>query len=139
MKEIVMNGEGMADWEMSYSDADGISSMFFVYTELTNQHNGICFTPHYYKEFMVRDIFDENFNRVKTLSVNGIIPNQNSIENKTYPFVANVYVSIRSDLEHDSMAYKLYEWLQTETGIRVIRESGYVPVLQYFRNNIKKY
>jgi phosphate transport system substrate-binding protein len=127
MNEIVMNGEGMTGWEMSYSDADGISSMFFVYTELTNNPNGICFTPHYYKDFMVRDVFDGNFDRVKTLSVNGIMPNQNSIENKTYPFVADVYVSIRSDLEHDSMAYKLYEWLQAETGKRVIRESGYVP------------
>jgi phosphate transport system substrate-binding protein len=124
MNEIVMNGEGMEDWEVSYSDADGISSMFAVYEELTRQPNGICFTPHYYKDFMVRDLFDDR--GVKTLAVNGIMPDKNSIESKTYPFTADVYVSIRSDLDSNSMAYKLYEWLKTETGKRVIRESGYV-------------
>ena len=124
MNEIVMNGEGMDGWEVSYSDADGISSMFAVYEELTRQPNGICFTPHYYKDFMVRDIFDDR--GAKTLAVNGIIPNKSSIENKTYQFIADVYVSIRSDVDSSSMAYKIYEWLQTETGKRVIRESGYV-------------
>ena len=55
----------------------------------------------------------------------------NSIKNNTYPFVANVYVSIRSDLDKSSMTYKLYEWLQTESGKDVINESGYVPYGDY--------
>jgi phosphate transport system substrate-binding protein len=125
MKEIVMNGEDMADWELSYSDAETVTSMFFVYEELTNYPNGICFTPHYYKDFMVRDIFGDN--RAKTIAINGITPDKKSIENKTHPFYHDVYVSIRSDLDHNTMAYKLYQWLQTESGKSVIRESGYVP------------
>ena len=96
--------------------------MGIVYSEIKANKNGICFTPHYYKEYMAGE--KEN---VKTLAVNGIAPNKKSIKNKTYPFVANVYVSIRSDLDRNSMAYKLYEWLQTESGNRVIEESGYVP------------
>jgi phosphate transport system substrate-binding protein len=124
MNEIVMNGEGMADWEVSYSDAETVSSMFAVYEELKGHSNGICFSPHYYKESMVRNLLGSN--TVKTLAVNGVMPNVNTIENKTYPFVAEVYVSIRSDLDHNSMAYKLYQWLHTESGKSVIRESGYV-------------
>jgi phosphate transport system substrate-binding protein len=64
--------------------------------------------------------------RVRTLAVDGIMPDANTIANKSYPFVADVYVSIRSDLDHNSMAYKLYQWLQTGSGKSVIRESGYV-------------
>ena len=124
MSEIVMNGEDMADWEVSYSDAETVSSMFAVYEELTNHPNSICFTPHYYKDFMVRDIFGDD--RAKTLAVNEIMPDANTIENKTYPFTAEVYVSIRSDLDHNSMAYKLYLWLRTDSGKSIIRESGYV-------------
>jgi phosphate transport system substrate-binding protein len=38
-----------------------------------------------------------------------------------------VYAGIRSDLDRNSMAYKLYELLQTESAKKIIAESGYVP------------
>jgi phosphate transport system substrate-binding protein len=125
MNEIVMNNVGMPDWTVSYSDELTLFSMDIVYSELLAHVNGICFTPHYYKEYMVPD--NTGLNYVKTLAVNGIMPNKNSIKNKTYPVVANVYVSIRSDLDSNSMAYSLYELLQSKSGKEVIAESGYVP------------
>ena len=100
--------------------------MLIVYSELNENPGGICFTPHYYKEYMV-----SSMNRTKTLAVNEIMPDKNSIKNKTYPFVANVYVSIRSDLDPNSMTYKLYEWLQTKSGKDAIYEIGYVPYGDY--------
>ena len=121
MNEIVMDNAGMPDWEVSFADEQKLGSMLIVYAELKANTHGICFTPHYYKEYMVSGI-----DGIKTLAVNGIKPDANSIKTKNYPFVANVYVSIRSDLDHNSMAYKLYQWLQTEAGKKVIRESGYV-------------
>ena len=124
MNELVMNNTGMPYWTVSLADELTLFSMFIVYHELLLNKNGICFTPHYYKEYMVLDDSKEN---IKTLAVNGITPNKNSIKNKTYPFVANVYVSIRSDTDTNSMTYKLYEWLQSESGKNVIAESGYVP------------
>jgi phosphate transport system substrate-binding protein len=125
MNEIVMKNTGMPDWAVSYTDEMRIGSMMLVYLELL-QPNRICFTPHYYKEYMVvsTGLIADN---VRTLAVNGITPDSNSIKNRSYPFVADVYVSIRSDLDHNSMAYKLYEWLRTGSGKSVIRESGYVP------------
>ena len=126
MNEIVMNNTGMPDWEVSYADELRLGSMILVYNELRYSKNGICFTPHYYKEYMVADdVFGKE--NIKTFAINGIMPDKNSIENKTYPFVSNVYVTIRSDLDKNSMAYKLYEWLQTPSGKSVIAESGYVP------------
>ena len=122
MNEIVMNNADMPDWTVSYADEVTLGSMIMVYSELMANTNGICFTPHYYKEYMVI-----GFDNIKTLAINRIAPNKNSIKNKRYPFVANVYVSIRSDTDPNSMTYKLYEWLQSKSGKRVIEESGYVP------------
>ena len=124
MKEIVMNNTGMPDWEVGHND-EIISTMASVYTELSMSQNGICFSPHYYKEYIIRDAAGAD--NVKSIEINKIYPDAKSIKNKSYPFVANVYVSIRSDIDHNSMTYKLYKWLQTESGKRVIRESGYVP------------
>ena len=135
MNEIVMNNVGMPDWTVSYADELTLWSMYIVYSELMANPYGICFTPHYYKEYMVSDV---DLNNIKTLAVNGIIPNKNSIKNNTYPFVANVYVSIRSDLNQNSMAYKLYEWLQTKSGKDAINKSGYVPYGEYETNIVEQ-
>jgi len=131
MNEIVMNNTGMPDWTVSLSDAEEhtLWSMSAVYEELILHPNGICFTPHYYKEYMMSNIFTAD--KIKTLAVNGIVSDRISIKNNIYPFVANVYVSVRSDLDQNTMAYKIYEWLQTKSGKNVINESGYVPYGQY--------
>jgi len=124
MKEIVMDNTGMPDWEVGHND-EIISTMATVYTELSMYQNGICFSPHYYKEYIIREAVGAG--NVKSIEINKIYPDAKSIKNKSYPFVANVYVSIRSDIDPNSMTYKLYQWLQMEAGKRVIRESGYVP------------
>ena len=82
--------------------------------------NSICYTIFYYKEHIVRDIL------TKYIAIEGIYPDKKNIGNKSYPLVAEVYAVIRSDLDESSMAYKVYEWLQTEEGKQVIRESGYL-------------
>jgi phosphate transport system substrate-binding protein len=36
-------------------------------------------------------------------------------------------VAIRSDLDRNSMAYKLYEWLKSENAKYTIKECGFLP------------
>jgi phosphate transport system substrate-binding protein len=126
MNEIVMKNVAMPDWEVSYTDELTLYSMSIVYSELREHTNAICFTPHYYKEYMVRDTWGAA-DFLKTLAINDIMPDHNSIKKQTYPFIAPVYVSIRSNLDKNSMAYKLYQWLQTSSGKKTIKESGYIP------------
>jgi phosphate transport system substrate-binding protein len=126
MKEIVMNHAGMPDWETGYTDDEVIPDMASVYREIADNPGGICFTPHYYKEYIIRDAVGSA--ETKTLAIDGIHPDAGSIRDKTYPFVAEVYVSIRSDLDRSTTAYQMYEWLQTQAGQAVIAESGYVPI-----------
>lgn len=116
MESLVVPGQELPDWPQEI-----ISSMLQAFTTIRNDVNGICFTVYYYKESIVRD----NTN-VKSLAVNGISPDKKSISSKTYPYTAEVYAVIRSDLDPGSMAYRLYELLQTPAGKNVIRESGYI-------------
>lgn len=125
MKEIVMGNADMPDWEIGYTDDEIISTMASVYSELSVYPNGICFSPHYYKEFIIREAAGAV--NVKSIAIEDVYPDPKTIKKRTYPFVAPVYVIIRSDTAPHSMIFQLYEWLRSEAGKQVISESGYVP------------
>ena len=84
--------------------------------------NGLGYTVAYYRTTMHSD-----FEGIKTLAVNGIYPDNKTIRNWKYPYTSEFYAIIRSDIDKSSMAYKLYELMQTRAGKRVISDSGYVP------------
>ena len=88
-----------------------------------NTKNAICYTFYNYKEMIARKPCDE----VPVLAINNICPTENTVKNGTYPFISKVHVAIRSDLDRNSMAYKLYEWLQSENAKSTIAECGFVP------------
>ena len=85
--------------------------------------DGICYTFKFYKEVMIR-VPDKD---VPKISINDIFPDDHTVKSKTYPFISEVHIAIRSDLDRNSMAYKMYEWLQTKGANDVISESGYIP------------
>src|SRR5690606_824288 len=113
-----MDGLEMPPWEMEL-----LHAILQVFHEVRAEPNGLCYTVYYYKEQIVRDD-----TAVKTLAVDGVMPNEQTITDRSYPLVAEVYASIRSDLDPKSMAYKLYEYLQTEEGKKTIALSGYIPI-----------
>lgn len=121
MESLVMKETPIADFEVDYEPT--IFAMGPVYSQLTQDENGLCYTVYYFHEKMVPG---ETKKSIKTLEINGVNPSPQSIKSGTYPYVAPVYAMIRSNLDKSSMAYKLYEWLQTAEGKRVIAESGYV-------------
>lgn len=119
MQSLVMGELEIAD----YPESSEIAGMAGVFPEIYSNENSICYTFNYYKEKMVR-VSDEY---VPKIAVNGILPDANTIKKETYPFVANVYVSIRSDQDKNTMAYKMYEWLQAGGANDLIEECGFVP------------
>lgn len=64
---------------------------------------------------------------INLIEVEGIFPHKETIADRSYPFTSEVYAIIRSDLDQSSMAYKVYEFMQTSIGKQIIEESGYVP------------
>ena len=121
MESLVMKGLAIMDFPYS---PDIAFSMSGAHDAVSREENAICYSLYYYKEYLL----GAGPNNTKTIAINGINPDKESISRNSYPLVTEVYAVIRSDLSESSMAYKVYEWLQTEAGKGVISESGYVAI-----------
>ena len=117
-REIVMKGLEPTDLPEK-----AIGGMAGVFVEINENEDGICYTFNNYKEMIVRKPNSE----IPTIAINGITPNENTVKNKTFPFISEVHIAIRSDLNRNSPAYKLYEWLQTDDAKPTIAECGFIP------------
>lgn len=117
LRELVMDGLEPADFPES-----AIGGMAQVFGEILNSVDGICYTFNNYKDLQARVPDSE----VPKISINAIFPDKNNVKNRSYPFISEVHVAIRSDLDHNTMAYKLYEWLQSESAKPTITECGFI-------------
>lgn len=62
---------------------------------------------------------------VKILTVDGIEPNATAIEDGSYPYVQPFYAVLRCDAPEGSAQRRLYDFLRTEEGQRLVRDCGY--------------
>lgn len=65
----------------------------------------------------------------RLLAVNGVSPSPQTIANRSYPLVAPVYVVTRQDVKPGDPAVRLRDWLLSETGQKLVADSGYIPIL----------
>ena len=65
-------------------------------------------------------------NKIKLLSVNGVYPNLENIENGSYPIASYFYAVTRSDADENVL--KLLEWITGKQGQKIIEMSGYTPL-----------
>ncbi|MBS3763638.1 MAG: substrate-binding domain-containing protein [Planctomycetes bacterium] len=112
------------------------------YNLLHSDKAGIGFTFFYYQRYMSpfpRDrqirssqkqqkVATEPKPVVRMLAINGVKPSRESIANRTYPWVTEVYVVTRKGLKQNHAAVKLRQWFLTGEGQRFIGETGYVPI-----------
>ncbi len=99
-------------------------SMSGPYFALTHDENGLAYSVYYYAYYMIGSP------RTKLVAIDGVMPAYDTIRDKSYPLTADVYVVARKDLAEDSPAGRWREWLLSPEGQSVVRESGYVPVLE---------
>jgi phosphate transport system substrate-binding protein len=118
---LVLPAEQIPD-DLLNEDNWMILSMQPLMASVHSNVNGLGYTPYYYREYIIRDAFTVN-----ALAVNGVNPDKKTIRNRSFPYTAEVYAIIRSDLDKSSMAYKIRDLLLTSAGRDVITESGYVP------------
>jgi phosphate transport system substrate-binding protein len=118
LRTMVMNGLEPADFPES-----AIGGMAQVFGEILHNEDAICYTFLNYKKLQARVPDSE----VPTLAVNGIFPGEKTVKDRTFPLISKVHVAIRSGEDHNSMAYKLYEWLQSDDAKPVIKECGFLP------------
>lgn len=124
METLVMNGLKMIDGtEETYMYEIIGSQMASPYLQLENDEYGIGYTPFFYCTAMVRDLM-----RVDMLSIDGVAPGKESLRNNKYPFVSSIYAAVRKTEDHESMAFKLYQFLFSKKGADMIDESGYIAI-----------
>lgn len=121
METLVMNGLTMIDG--TYMPEIMGSMMDSPYRQLEFNEYGIAYTPFFYRTAMVRDL-----SNVTMLSIDGVAPSKESLRNNKYPFVSSIYAAVRKTEDHESMAYKLYQFFFTKKGADMIDESGYIAI-----------
>lgn len=121
METLVMAGLTMIDG--NYMPEIIGSQMASPYLQLENDEYGIGYTPFFYCTAMVRDLM-----RVDMISIDGVMPSKESLRANKYLFVSSIYAAVRKTENHESMAYKLYQFLFTDKGADMIDESGYIAI-----------
>lgn len=66
--------------------------------------------------------------QVRLLKVDGVYPSPETIASKEYPVGTAYYAVIRSDEPEDSPARQVIEWLLSDEGQILAKETGYVPL-----------
>ena len=87
-----------------------------------NSANAIGFSVYYY--------IDQMYSQpgLRLLSVDGVMPSNNTIADESYPLCNEFYAVIHPDAAADSPERILYDWLDTDAGQDCIKKSGYVAV-----------
>ena len=65
---------------------------------------------------------------IRALQIDGVVPDRNSLYQRTYPHCAEVFVVSLTNLSDSSRASKLRDWLLAPQGQKIVDESGYVPI-----------
>ncbi len=99
---------------------DGMGGIVESVSAYKNHRNAIGFSFRFYCTALMKD-FD-----VKLLSINGIAPTVENIENGTYPLASSFYAVTRSDADAETLA--LVEWICGPQGQKLIEETGYTPI-----------
>ena len=86
-----------------------------------NSANAIGFSVYYY--------IDQMYSKpgLRLLSVDGVMPSNDTLADGSYPLCNDFYAVIRPDAAADSPERQLYDWLDTEAGQACIKKAGYVP------------
>ena len=81
----------------------------------------IGFSFRYYMDGIVEN------DAVKMISLNGVYPSAENIQNRTYPIVAQFYAIYRADNQNENIPI-LIDWLLSEEGQDLIEQCGYVKI-----------
>ena len=65
--------------------------------------------------------------KVKMISLNGVYPSAENIQNGTYPVIAQFYAIYRADNKNENIPV-LLDWILSKEGQKIIEETGYVAI-----------
>ncbi|WP_445479836.1 substrate-binding domain-containing protein [Lysinibacillus irui] len=108
---------------MKAPSEDMVSGMGGIIREVSqyrNYKNAMGFTFRYYSTEMVKN------EKVKLLSIDGVAPTKENIQNGTYPLVSEFYAITAGTENHN--VQKLIDWILSEEGQVMVEKVGYVTL-----------
>ncbi|WP_230874910.1 PstS family phosphate ABC transporter substrate-binding protein [Lysinibacillus cavernae] len=98
----------------------GMGGIIHEVAKYRNYKNAVGFTFRYYSTEMV------NNKKIKLLSIDGVAPTKENIQNGTYPLVSEFY-AVTAGTKNQN-AQKLIDWIISDEGQAMVEKVGYVPV-----------
>ncbi|MDR1838291.1 MAG: substrate-binding domain-containing protein [Treponema sp.] len=103
---------------VSYGMADIINEV----AAYRNFSNAIGYSFLYFSTEMVKN------DQIKLLSVNGIYPSKETIQDESYPLYENFYaIYIDTDEKNENIEPFIY-WILSEQGQELVQRTGYIPL-----------
>lgn len=84
---------------------------------------GLGYSIYYY--FNNMDMFYNTKSELKLLAIDGIMPDDETIADGSYPLSNNTYIAIRKDTPKDAPARKMAEFMLTEAGQLCVEQAGF--------------
>ncbi len=117
--EKLMAGKNLVE-PLKEDVIDGMGGIIKKTADYKNYKNALGYSFRFYSTEMVKN------NEIKLLSVNGVYPSLENIENGTYPLASYFYAVTRKDSGEN--VEKLLGWITGKQGQRIIEKTGYTPL-----------
>lgn len=106
---------------LTYEKQDAMGGVISEVAQYADDEGAIGYTFRYFLEELNQE------KHVKMLKIDGAEPTLENIENGTYPLLADV-VCARLESNHKPNVRKMIEFMRSEDGKQLIRETGYAPL-----------
>jgi len=102
--------------------SEGMGDIINQVADYRNFSNAIGYSFLFYSTEMVKN------DQIKLLSIEGIHPSKETIQNGSYPFSADFY-AIFIDTENKNKNIDIFiNWILSEQGQKLISKTGYIPI-----------
>lgn len=101
---------------------EGMDGLIETLASYNNSGNALGYSVFYYAKKMYA------VPGLELISVDGIMPSDDTIGSGKYPFLNQYYLVIREDTPADSETMKLYNYILSDKGKEDIKKAGYIPV-----------
>ena len=118
---LVMKDVKPVDAPIKYR-IEGMDGLIETLASYNNTGNALGYSVFYYAKKMYA------VPGLELISVDGIMPSDETIGNAEYPFLNEYYLVIREDTPEDSETMKLYNYILSDKGREDIKKAGYIPI-----------
>ena len=105
-----------------------MESIINLVSSYENGKNSIGYSYFYYATTMFQTIDETVASNIKLLGIDGVKPNNKTIQDGSYPYTTAYYIVINKADDENSASRKLANQLLSARGQKVAEEAGYVPV-----------